>query len=65
MATLTHAAGPVNDPHDPHHGHHYTSTGLDNRKIAIWTLIGSECMLFVSLIATYMIYKGPFSERPL
>jgi heme/copper-type cytochrome/quinol oxidase subunit 3 len=44
------------------HGHeahqHYTSTGLDNRKIAIWMFIGSECMLFASLISTYLIYKG-------
>lgn len=38
--------------------HHYTTTGLDNRKIAIWAFIGSECMLFASLIATYLIYKG-------
>ena len=38
--------------------HHYTSTGLDNRKIAIWAFIGSECMLFMSLISTYLIYKG-------
>ena len=38
--------------------HHYTSTGLNNRKIAIWAFIGSECMLFVSLISTYLIYKG-------
>jgi cytochrome c oxidase subunit III len=38
--------------------HHYTSTGLDNRKIAIWAFIGSECMLFISLISTYLIYKG-------
>ena len=37
---------------------HYTSTGLDNRKIAVWAFIGSECMLFVSLISTYLIYKG-------
>jgi cytochrome c oxidase subunit III len=37
---------------------HYTSTGLDNRKIAIWALIGSECMLFASLISTYLVYKG-------
>ncbi|MBA2687858.1 MAG: cytochrome c oxidase subunit 3 [Gemmatimonadaceae bacterium] len=37
---------------------HYTSTGLDNRKIAIWAFIGSECMLFMSLISTYLIYKG-------
>jgi heme/copper-type cytochrome/quinol oxidase subunit 3 len=39
-------------------GHHYTTTGLDNRKIAIWAFIGSECMLFTSLISTYLIYKG-------
>jgi len=45
--------------HDEGHAHtHHTSTGLDNRKIAIWAFIGSECMLFASLIATYMIYKG-------
>jgi cytochrome c oxidase subunit 3 len=50
-------------------GHHYTTTGLDNRKIAIWAFIGSECMLFTSLISTYMIYKGrsvvgPFPHQP-
>lgn len=38
--------------------HHYTTTGLDNRKIAIWAFLGSECMLFVSLISTYLVYKG-------
>ena len=38
--------------------HHYTTTGLDNRKVAIWMFIGSECMLFASLISTYLIYKG-------
>src|SRR3982750_1348282 len=40
------------------HGHPPTSTGLDHRKIAIWAFIGSECMLFASLISTYLIYKG-------
>ena len=49
--------------------HHYTTTGLDSRKIAIWAFIGSECMLFVSLISTYMIYKGrsvvgPYPHQP-
>jgi cytochrome c oxidase subunit 3 len=39
-------------------GHGYTSTGLPNRKIAIWAFIGSECMLFASLISTYLNYKG-------
>ena len=31
----------------PSQGHPPTSTGLDNRKIAIWAFIGSECMLFL------------------
>jgi cytochrome c oxidase subunit III len=51
------------------HGGHYTSTGLDSRKIAIWAFIGSECMLFASLISTYLIYKGrslvgPYPHEP-
>ena len=43
---------------------HYTATGLDSRKIAIWAFIGSECMLFVSLISTYLIYKGRSKVGP-
>jgi cytochrome c oxidase subunit III len=43
---------------DGHAHHHYTTTGLDHKKIAIWAFIGSECMLFASLISTYLIYKG-------
>jgi cytochrome c oxidase subunit 3/cytochrome o ubiquinol oxidase subunit 3 len=50
-------------PH-AHGGGHYTSLGLDSRKIAIWTFIGSECMLFASLISTYLIYKGRSPEGP-
>src|SRR5215208_3937672 len=45
--------------------HHYTSTGLDSRKIAIWAFIGSECMLFVSPISTYLIYKRRSIVGPL
>ncbi len=45
--------------------HHYTTTGLDSRKIAIWAFIGSECMLFTSLISTYLIYKGRSVVGPL
>ena len=36
----------------------HTSTGVSHRKLAMWTFIGSECMLFGTLIATYMIYRG-------
>jgi len=54
---VTHAAAALS-AHDDTHGHPPTSTGLDNKKIAIWAFIGSECMLFASLISTYLIYKG-------
>jgi heme/copper-type cytochrome/quinol oxidase subunit 3 len=37
---------------------HHTSMGLDSRKMAFWAFIGSECLLFTSLISTYLIYKG-------
>jgi heme/copper-type cytochrome/quinol oxidase subunit 3 len=40
------------------HHHVYTQSPVDNRKIAMWTLIGSECFLFGSLIANYMINKN-------
>jgi heme/copper-type cytochrome/quinol oxidase subunit 3 len=43
---------------------HYTSTGLDSRKIAFWTFIGSECLLFGSLIATYLVYQGRSVSGP-
>jgi len=50
-----HAASPA---------HIDTSTGLDSRKMAFWTFIGSECLLFGSLIATYMAYKGRSINPP-
>jgi cytochrome c oxidase subunit III len=52
-------------PADPIDEHHYTSTGLDNRKLAIWTFIGSECLFFASLISTYLVYKGKSLTGPL
>jgi heme/copper-type cytochrome/quinol oxidase subunit 3 len=56
---VTHAAAALSGvAEDPHGEHPATSTGLDNKTIAIWAFIGSECMLFASLISTYLIYKG-------
>ena len=43
---------------------HHTSTGLDNRKLAMWTFIGSECLLFGSLISTYLVYQGRSVSGP-
>ena len=42
-----------------------THTGLDSRKLAIWTFIGSECLFFASLISTYLVYKGKSLVGPL
>jgi heme/copper-type cytochrome/quinol oxidase subunit 3 len=36
----------------------HSATGLPSRKILMWAFIGSECMLFGSLIITYMVYRG-------
>ncbi|MDX1566412.1 MAG: cytochrome c oxidase subunit 3 [Longimicrobiales bacterium] len=44
--------------------HHYTSTGLDSWKVGFWAFIGSECLFFASLIATYMAYKGASVTGP-
>ena len=38
--------------------HLETSTGLDSRKLAIWTFIGSECLFFATLISNYLVHKG-------
>lgn len=47
-----------------HAAAHPTSTGLDNRKLAFWMFIGSECLLFTSLISTYLVYKGRSTQGP-
>ena len=35
-----------------------TTTGLNHRKMLMWAFLGSDCMFFASLIATYLVYKG-------
>ena len=37
---------------------HPTSTGLNSRKMLFWAFLGSECLFFGSLIATYLVYRG-------
>lgn len=48
----------------PHAEHHYTSLGIDNRKLGMWLLIASECLLFGTLILTYMIYRNQSVAGP-
>ncbi len=45
-----------------------TTTGIDNRKLLMWLFLGSECLLFGSLIAAYLLYRnqsvvGPYPEE--
>src|SRR5262249_21665127 len=44
--------------HNPAHEHQVGALGVDHRKVGIWTFIGSECLFFGTLIATYIAYKG-------
>ncbi len=37
---------------------HATSTGISNEKLAMWTYLASDCLLFGGLISTYLIYKN-------
>lgn len=42
----------------------YTSTGLPHRKLLMWSFIGSECMFFGTLMATYLVYVGQSQVGP-
>ena len=58
MATATMTVPtPTADGHDDGHDDHGTSTGISNTKLAMWTFLGSECLLFGGLISTYLLYK--------
>ena len=41
-----------------------TSTGYDNRKLFMWIFLASDCMLFGSLIGTFLLYKGRSLSGP-
>ncbi len=42
----------------------YTTTGLNHRKLLMWVFLGSDCLFFGSLIATYMVYRGQSLAGP-
>jgi len=42
-----------------------TTTGLNHRKLLMWAFLGSDCLLFGSLISTYMIYRGKSITQPI
>ncbi len=51
-------APPVAAGEHAEHAAHPTATGLDNRKLAMWGFLGSECLLFGALISAYLLYRG-------
>jgi heme/copper-type cytochrome/quinol oxidase subunit 3 len=57
-AALEHAA------HATAQTEHYSSLGIDNRKLGMWILIASECLLFASLIVTYLIFAKHTTHGP-
>lgn len=41
------------------------SLGVDNRKLGMWTFLGSEVMFFSGLIVTYLVMRGRSASGPL
>jgi len=47
------------------HSSEATSLGVDNRKLGVWTLLGSEAVFFSALIVTYIVMRGKSVSGPL
>ncbi len=45
------------------HGHR-SATGLSNTKLAMWVYLGSDCLLFGSLISTYLLLRHRAVQGP-
>jgi heme/copper-type cytochrome/quinol oxidase subunit 3 len=45
--------------------HETPSMGVDNRKLGVWTFLGSEVMFFAGLIVTYLVMRGKSTNGPL
>ena len=48
----------------PHESLLSTTTGLDHRKLLMWTFLASECLFFGSLIATFLLFKEASVSGP-
>ena len=49
---------------DASHSGHYTSLAVDNRKLGMWIFLASECMLFGTLIFTFLLFRNKGLEGP-
>ena len=50
---------------EPETSTHHTTTGLNHKKLLMWAFLGSDCMFFGSLIATYLIYQSRSIVGPI
>ena len=41
-----------------HDEHLHESTGIENRKLAMWVFLSSEFMFFGALITNYLLFKS-------
>ena len=59
LAAAAHT-GPAPGDHD------YTVTGVNSKKLGMWTFLASECLFFGALISSYLLYRtrGPEGQRP-
>ena len=63
LKSMSEAATHALEHHEP-----VTSTGIPNKKILMWTFLGSDCMFFGTLISTHLIYRkisGTVNGTPL
>jgi heme/copper-type cytochrome/quinol oxidase subunit 3 len=57
------AATPAATVEAAQHGH-TTNLGISNEKLGMWTFIGSECLFFGAMIATYLLYLNRTNGGP-
>ncbi len=62
MAQSTLLFSPTGTPGE----HDYAVTGVDSRKLGMWTFLASECLFFGALISTYLLYRtrAPLGKSP-
>ncbi|MDP0500728.1 MAG: heme-copper oxidase subunit III [Verrucomicrobiota bacterium JB022] len=39
-----------------------TNTGIENKKLAMWAFLASDCMFFGTLISTHLIYRRVYPD---
>ena len=67
MATIeqtTEIGGPTSHGAPAHDDPHATSTGVTNKKLAMWVFLASDCLFFGAFISAYLLYRGRNRSGP-